>query len=108
MKLSPGAIVFNRDILLNIPVLANLHALKDQHQQYINRNLERANRHRVSIDYQPGDQVLTLVYRPNKLEPHSVGPYTVEKVNCNGTLTIRLTPLVTQRIDIRHLRPYWS
>ena len=29
MKLSPGAIVFNRDMLLDIPVLADLHALQD-------------------------------------------------------------------------------
>ena len=106
LKLSLGEIVFNQDMLLDIPVLVDLHALQDRHQQYINKNLERANQHWIAVIYQPGDQVLKLVYKLNKLEPRTVGPYTVKKTHCNGTLTIRINPLITQRINIRYLKPY--
>ena len=106
MKLLPGAIIFNRDMLLDIPVLADLHMLHDKRQQYVDKNLEQANKKKVAIDYQPGDKVLKLVYKLNKLEPRAVSPYLVEKVHCNETLTIKLNTLVTQKIKIRHLRPW--
>ena len=75
MKLSPGAIVFNRDVLLDIPVMADLKLLQHRRQQVIDKNLERANRKRIAQDDQPGDKVLRIVYKPNKMDQRAVGPY---------------------------------
>ena len=108
LKTSPGALVFNRDMLLDIPLIADLQLLKEQRQKVIDYNLERANRKRVSIDYDVGDQVLRLVYQPHKLEPRAIGPYPITRVHSNGTLTIRIAPHVTQRLSLRKVKPYRS
>jgi hypothetical protein len=105
---SPGSIAFNRDMLLDIPVIADLQLLKDKRQRIIEKNLLVANKARVSHDYQPGEQVLKLVYKPNKLEPRSVGPYTIERVHTNGNVTIRTHPNMTERINVRRIKPYQS
>ena len=57
-------------------------------------------------DYQPNDQVLVLVYKPDKLEPCARGPYRILHTHVNGTVMIRRSPTVTERINIRRLRPY--
>ena len=64
------------------------------------------NRKRVSHDYQIGDVVSKLVYKPNKLQPRAEGEYTVARVHANGSLTINLTPVVTERTNIRRVKPY--
>ena len=53
-----------------------------------------------------GDEVLKIIPDPNKLDPRAEGPYTVITVHVNGTLTIRLTPQVHERINIRRVKPY--
>ena len=53
-----GALAFNRDMLLNIPVIADLQLLRDKRQMLIDEKLMQANRSRISYDYQPGDEVL--------------------------------------------------
>jgi hypothetical protein len=108
MKISPGAAVFQRDMLLDIPVMADFQLLKEKRQQLIDKNLARANRKRVAHDYAVGDQCLKLVYKPDKLQPKAEGPYTIERMHGNGSATIRILPLITERINLRRLRPYWS
>ena len=109
LGLSPGAIVYNRDMLLDIPVLADLAALKDKRQEVIRKNLRRANKRRVvHHDYTIGDQVLKLVYKPNKLEPRAEGPYRINQVHANGSVTVQLTPLTSERLNLRRVKPYFA
>ena len=75
-------------MLLNIPVLADLQLLRDKRQMLIDEKLMQANRSRISYDYQPGDEVLVLVYKPDKLDLRATGPYRIEQVHVNGTVTI--------------------
>ena len=74
-------------MLLDIPIIADLHLLQEQHQSLINRNLMRANRKRISHNYQPGEEVILLTYKPNKLEPQATGLYIIHSVYTNGTVT---------------------
>ena len=106
MRLSPGAIAFGRDMVLDIPVIADLKLLSEYKEALINKNLIRENRKRISHDYQVGDEVTKLVYRPNKLEPRTEGRYPITRVHTNGSVTIQLTPVVTERINIRRIKPY--
>jgi hypothetical protein len=46
MKISPGALVSHRDMILDIPVIADLQLLQQQRQGLIDQNLMRANRKR--------------------------------------------------------------
>ena len=106
MQLSPGAMAFGRDMILNIPIIADFELLRQRRQALIDRNLVKANLRRVNFDYQPGQQVVKLVPKPGKLQPRAEGPYPIESVHTNGTVVIRLSPIVTERVNIRHIKPY--
>ena len=80
--------------------------IQQNRQALIDERLVRANRKRFSYDYHIGDEVLKLVYKPAKLSPRALGPYRVETVHTNGTVTIRLSPTVIERISIRRIKPY--
>jgi hypothetical protein len=51
---------------------------------------QRANRKQCHYDYAPGQQVLKKVHNPTKLGVRTTGPYNIEQVHVNGTLTIEL------------------
>jgi hypothetical protein len=106
IKSTPGALVFNRDMVMNIPFVADLTLIRDHRQQLIDQHLLTSNRKRISYDYQPNQEVLKLVYEPAKLEPQAVGPYHVNAVHTNGTLTIQLTPYTIEHISIRRVKRF--
>lgn len=106
LRASPGALVFQRDMILNIPIIADLETIRARRQIVIDENLRRQNLRRHQHDYQPGEQVLVLTFRPNKLEPRAKGPFRIDRVHANGTITIRRSAHVTERINIRRVRPY--
>ena len=103
---TPGALAFNRDMVLDLPMQADLQLIQQRRQQLIDKELIKSNRRRFAYDYQPGDEVLKLRYKPTKLEPRADGPYQVLRVHSNGTLTIRITPNVIERISLRRVKPY--
>ena len=106
MKTTPGAIAFSRDMLLNIPFVADLQLLREKRELLVNKQLLQANRSRISHDYQIGDEVLVLTYKPDKLDARAVGPFRIERVHVNGTVTIRRSAHITERINIRRVKPY--
>ena len=58
LKASPGAAIFGRDMLLDVPFLADWNKVGDYRQRQTNRNTERENKTRVDWDYAVGDKVL--------------------------------------------------
>jgi hypothetical protein len=88
LKISPGALAFSRDMLLNIPLIADFQLLRDKRQVLINEQLMHANRSHISHDYQPGEEVLILTYKPMKLQERASGPFMIEQVHTNGTVRI--------------------
>jgi transposase InsO family protein len=105
-NLSAGQLVFHRDMLMNLPFIANLQLIQDKRQNLIDDNLRRANLDQVDFDYQPGQQVLVRVPDPAKLEARFIGPFPIEKVHCNGTVTIRRSEHILERLSIRRIKPY--
>ena len=106
LQTTPGGLVFGRDMILDIPLIADLQLIRQRRQQLIDDRLIVANRKRFSHDYSIGDEVLKLHHQPNKLDPRAMGPYKILRVHTNGTLTIRLSPTVVERISIRRVKPY--
>ena len=106
LQSTPGALAFHRAMLLNIPFIADMQLLRDKQQLLIDEKLMRANRSRISYNYRPGDEVLVLAYKPDKRDPRATGPFRIERVHVNGTVTIRRNAHVTERINIRRVRPY--
>ena len=106
---SPGAIVFHRDMFLDIPYIADLITLRNKRQLRIDSNLRTENNRRRNYDYRQNDYVyeLTKTKHPlfSKIRTQAQGPYRILQVHTNGTLTIQRTNNVIDRVNIRRLRP---
>ena len=106
LKATPGSLVYQRDMILNILVVADLLDITAWRQQLIDERTMAENWKQISHDYQPNDQVLVLAYKPDKLEPCTHGPYRILHTHVNGTVMIWHSLTFTERINIHHLRPY--
>jgi len=105
LRSSPGQLVFGRDMIVNATYVANWKTIKDQRERNILLNNARENSSRFSHDYQPGDKVfVTNRDTKRKLHPNE-GPFVIHKVHTNGTVEIRRSANVTERINIRRLHP---
>lgn len=109
---SPGALVFGRDMFLDVPMIADWHLIARRREQMVNESLRRENMKRRRYDYVQGQRVMMKVYKPNKLEPTAKGPYRIVQVHVNGTVTLELRQAganheaVLERINIRRIIPY--
>ena len=106
LNISPGALVFHRDMILNIPLLADLHQLHVRRQIIIDERLRHANLRRRPMDYQPGDDIIILTDNPTTLQDREIGPFRIIEVHTNGTITIQRTQHIVERINIRRVKPY--
>jgi hypothetical protein len=93
-------------MVLDPPLVTDLRLIQEHRQQLIDDRRIAANRCCFSYDFNVGDEVLKLIYKPDKLQPRATGPYRVERVHTNGTLTIRLSPTTMERISLRRDKPY--
>ena len=103
---SPGAIVFHRDMLHNIPVQVDLGRIQQLKQLRVDEDLMRANAKRHRHDYKVGERVLKRKFEYVKLEDRWEGPYEILQVHCNNTITIQRMPGASERINIRRVKPY--
>jgi hypothetical protein len=103
---SPGSLVFNRDMSLNIPLIANWHAITQKREHLIHETLIQENQKRRWYDYLPGQRVLKKCWKPCKLDARTSGPYRVLQTHVSGTVTIELRPGVSERLNIRRVIPY--
>ena len=106
LNTTPGGLAFGRDMIMNLPLITDLHVIQERRQQLIDKRLIAANQKRYSYDYNVGDEVLKLVYNPDKLEQRATGPFKIERVHANGTVTIRLSPTTIERLSLRRIKPY--
>jgi hypothetical protein len=103
---SPGSLVSNRDMFLNIPLIADWHAITQKREHLIHESLLRENQKRRWYKYLPGQHVLKKCWKPRKLDARTSGPYRVLQTHVNGTVTIELRPGVSERLNIRRVIPY--
>ena len=102
---SPGNLVFNRDMFLNIPLIADWHAITLRREHLINENLIRENQKRRRYDYLPQQRILKKRWKPHKLDERMSGPYRVPQTHVIGTVTIELRPGVSEKLNIRRIIP---
>ena len=60
LKASPGAAIFGRDMLFNIPFMADWYEIGEHRQSLTDRNNEREKKRGIDYDYKIGDQVLIV------------------------------------------------
>ena len=108
--LTPGSFAFRRDMFFDLSFLTDILALQTTRQQLVDTRLLRENATRISHDYQVSDQVLkkSVLSLSDKLKPSFTGPHEIIQVHTNGTVTICLSDNVTERINIRRIKPYRS
>ena len=58
LKASPGAAIFGRNMLFDVPFLADWNKVGDYRQHQTDRNTARENKTCVEWDYAVGDKVL--------------------------------------------------
>jgi hypothetical protein len=93
-------------MFLNIPLIANWHAVTLKQEHLINENLMRENQNWRRYDYIPQQKVLKKTWKPRKLGIRTTGPYTILQTHVNGTVTIELQPGISGRLNIQRIIPY--
>jgi len=105
LKASPGAALFRRDMLFNIPFVADWKQIGDYRQHQTDRSNKRENSTRVDYDYKVGDKI--LIRKDGIL--HSAesiwrkDPWTITPVHTNGTIRIQCGTK-SERINIRRVK----
>ena len=105
-RTSPGALTFNRDMLINVPLAANLESIQHRNQHLIDKNIQQINLKRIDYDYKVGDKVMVVEYDPQKLDIKKHGPYTIVRVFTNNTVLVQISEHVQERFNVRKLSPY--
>ena len=106
LKSTPGAAIFGRDMLFDIPYVADWNDIGRRRQEQVESTNKRENKSRLPHDYAIGHKILIKkdgILR--KAETKYEGPYTVTQVYCNGTVRIQRGS-ISERINIRRLTPY--
>ena len=102
-NMSPGAVAFDRDVVLNIPMFADLITLRDLRQAKVDKRLLAENSKRKPYDCEVGDEV--HLRRPgwSKTKMLYSGPHRIERVHTNNTVTVADGELLN-RVSIRRLK----
>jgi hypothetical protein len=109
LQATPAQLVFGRDMILPISISADWNMIKQRKQSEINRNNRRENRDRVDHTYKVGDKILlTKPGIQRKLHSPREGPYEITAVYDNGTIAIRTSKAVTERVNIRRVTPFFK
>ena len=87
---SPGAAIFGRDMLFDIPYIADWNKIGEHRQRQTDHNAERENKKRVDYDYQVGGKVLIRkdgILRKTE-SCYDSEPWTITLVHTNGTIRV--------------------
>jgi hypothetical protein len=90
LKASPGAAIFGRDMLFDIPYIADWKKIGDYRQRQTDLNTMRENEKRVDYDYEVGGKVLIRkegILRKTESRWHNE-PWTIMSVHTNGTIRV--------------------
>ena len=68
MQTSPRALVLRRDMLMDVPLISDMDAIRGRQQQLINDNLIRMNKKHANHNYSVNYRVLLRVANPVKIE----------------------------------------
>ena len=74
---SPRSLVFNRDMFLNIPLIADWQMLTKKREHLVNENLRHENLKQRKYDYEINQKVLKKLHKPTKLGEKHERPYQI-------------------------------
>ena len=107
MGVSPGTLCFHRDMLLPIPIIADVQRIRNRRQLMTDNAAIAENNRRRFHDYHVGDQMQIIVKDPGPLDAR-VGPVlTISNVHTNGTVSYMKNLNTVARINIRRIKPFY-
>ena len=107
LKATPGGLAFSRDMLLNVPLIADWKAIQKNMEKIVNKALLKSNQKRINYDYHIRQKILKYDNSiAGKLESKRTGPFEISQVHTNGTVTILLHPGISERINFQRTIPY--
>eukprot|EP00804_Cyclotella_cryptica_P030704 CCRYP_009131-RA/>CCRYP_009131-RA protein AED:0.45 eAED:0.45 QI:0/-1/0/1/-1/1/1/0/137 len=109
LKTSPGAAIFGKDMLFDVPYIADWSRIGEYRQKQIDKNTNWDNASRIDWDYQPGDKVLLRkdgILRKTESRSES-DPWTIMSVHKNGTIRVQCGTK-SERLNIRRVTPYFE
>ena len=107
LKATPGAAIFGRDMLFDIPFIADWNKIGEYRQKQTDANTKRENKRRIDYDYCVGGQVLLKkdgILRKAETRYHPE-PWNISQVHTNGTIRIH-SGSKSERLNIRRVKPY--
>ena len=108
LKSTPGAAIFGRDMLFDIPYIADWNDIGRRRQEKVNKDNVCENLTRLPFDYVVGKKV--LIRKDGILRKAVIkyeGPYITTQMHCNGTLRIQKGS-VSEHLNTRRLTPYFE
>ena len=109
LKTSPGAAIFGRDMLFDVPFIADWSKIGDHRQKQTDKNTRQENDTRIDWDYQPGDKV--LLHKDGILRKaesrYESDHWTITSVHTNGTIRVQ-RGTKSERLNIRRVTPYFN
>ncbi len=109
LKASPGAAIFGRDMLFDIPYIADWNKVGEHRQRQTDLNTTRENQKRVDYDHEIGGKVLIRkdgILRKSESRYDSE-PWTITSVHTNGTIRVTRGKK-SERINIRRVTPFFE
>ncbi len=109
LKASPGATIFGRDMLFDIPFIADWNKIGDYRQCQADRNTRHEIKTRVDWDYKVGEKV--LVHKDGILRKtesrYDSDLWTITSVHMNGTIRVQCGTQ-SEHLNIRRVTPYFG
>jgi hypothetical protein len=106
LKASPGAAIFEQDMLFDIPFIADWQKIGEYRQQLTDLSNTRENKGRVDYDYKVSQKVLLRkegILHNAESRWHKK-PWLITTVHTNGTITVQCENKL-ERMNIRRVKP---
>jgi hypothetical protein len=106
-KASPGAAIFGRNMLFDIPLVADWHKIGEQRQSLTDRGNQRENAKCIDYNYKVRDKVIVInkgILR-NTESAYGKEPWTITTVHTHGTIRIQ-RGTKTEQLSIRKVQPF--
>jgi hypothetical protein len=107
LKASPGAAIFGRDMLFDIPFIDDWQKIGERRQRLTDLNNARENEGRIDYDYKVGKKLLLRkegILRNAESIWHK-RPRLIMTVHTNGTITVQCGNKI-DRINTRRVKPF--
>jgi hypothetical protein len=107
LKASPGAAIFGRNMLFDIPFMADWHKIGERRQSLTDRGNQRKNAKCIDYNYKVRDEELVINKGILRKAGSTYGkePLTITTVHGNGTITIQRRTK-TEKLSIQRVEPF--